>query len=289
MKFQGSFPALITPYSENNRVNFKEIENLVNLHQNYSDGLVIFGSTGEGWLLSEDEQRAIIRTIKKQFSKTVIASVNAWTPDEFTKKSLFFNDESSLDAVMLAAPPYLKLNEHQVLKFFETCASASPCPVIIYHIPARNNVVFTPRIMQLLSEHPNIIGIKETIWSNWLEYQHLPGLIRFAGEDSFLSHSFVTNSINVGGNIYPWIFSTRPDEFNFNLWQELILNKGANPLIIKDLMTYAGLIHLSNGREPLGKLERFKHEELIHSFNEYFSYEHLKKLGTTKHSISSYS
>ena len=37
MKFQGSFPALITPYSENNRVNFKEIENLVNLHQNYSE------------------------------------------------------------------------------------------------------------------------------------------------------------------------------------------------------------------------------------------------------------
>jgi dihydrodipicolinate synthase/N-acetylneuraminate lyase len=264
MKFQGSFPAIITPYSEDHQINFDEFKNLLKMHMHYSDGIVLCGSTGEGWLLSLEERSRLLMHTQASFSKPIIVSTPVWSVKDF-KETLHALEPNlhAVTAILLSAPSYLKLNEDQVLNFFESCASLSPVPIIAYHIPSRNNIIFTPAIMNFLSQHPQIIGIKETRWSHIEQYHHLPNLIQFAGDDEFLKSPLIKASINVGGNIFPELFSKQLSTFPWDEWQKL-LNLANNPMIIKFLMQNQGLISCSHARDPLIHLsKRIQHEAQV--------------------------
>lgn len=254
MKFQGSFPALVTPFRQNYAINFSELQELLALHQRYSDGIVVLGSTGEGWLLSDLEQRQVVEQAVAHFEGTLIININCWSPDHFAQKVKLF--ESCLDkttAFLLAAPPYLKLSSQQVADFFTDCAQVSPLPIIAYHIPSRNGIKFDETVIRCLSEHPNIVGIKETVAAHLRHYGSQHRLNVFAGEDSFLAEPFIEASINVGGNLFPDLFSACPEQINWERWQSL-LGVANNPLVIKELMFQKNMISFPGARPPLRTL-----------------------------------
>lgn len=254
MKFQGSFPALVTPFQQNYAIRFSELHELLAIHQRYSDGIVVLGSTGEGWLLSELEQRQIVEQATAHFDGTIIVNMNCWSQSHFAQKVKLF--EACLDKVsafLLAAPPYLKMTSEQVSDFYTDCAQISPVPIIAYHIPTRNGITFDEHTLQTLSAHPHIVGIKETVASHIQNYGTHHRLSVFAGEDSFLAEPFIEASINVGGNLFPDIFSACPQQINWAKWQSL-LSLGNNPLVIKQLMFQNQMISFPGGRPPLRTL-----------------------------------
>ena len=52
---EGSWPALVTPFTEGDEVNYGVLRNLVEYHaENGSNGLLLLGSTAEGFLLTKD-------------------------------------------------------------------------------------------------------------------------------------------------------------------------------------------------------------------------------------------
>jgi 4-hydroxy-tetrahydrodipicolinate synthase len=268
MKFQGSFPALITPYKQDGTINTIELAQLSLMHMHYSDGLVLCGSTGEGWLLDSQEQRDLFDHVHAHYTKPIILNTSVWSATSFQHIVTFLgNRVEHISAFLLAAPPYLKLNENQLMDFFKVCANSSPIPIIAYHIPSRNGVVFTPKIMEFFSEHPNIVGIKETCWQHFEKYLELPNLIHFAGDDEFLTSPLVTASINVGGNIFPEYFAQRSLFFPWGDWQKL-LAKASNPLVIKALMQHQGIIAHAHARDPLGTLDAHLYKEVVCTFED---------------------
>jgi 4-hydroxy-tetrahydrodipicolinate synthase len=61
---EGSWPALVTPFTEGGEVNYDVLRNLVDYHvENGSNGLLLLGSTAEGFLLTKDEKTKIIDTV----------------------------------------------------------------------------------------------------------------------------------------------------------------------------------------------------------------------------------
>jgi len=50
-----------------------------------------------------------------------------------------------------------------LIKFYERVADESPLPVIIYNAPGfAGGVQLSPKVVVRLSEHPNIIGMKDS-------------------------------------------------------------------------------------------------------------------------------
>jgi 4-hydroxy-tetrahydrodipicolinate synthase len=254
MKFQGSFPALVTPFYENYKINFSNLSQLIEMHNKYSDGLVLLGSTGEGWLLSDLEQKQIVEHVCQSFQGPIIVNITCWNAWHYAQKvELFEHSLDKVQAFLLAAPSYLKLTTAQVINFYAECAQLSPLPIIAYHIPSRNGVTFDSTVFDFLAHEPHIIGVKETVASELKSYGSQYRLALFAGEDSFLAEPFINTSINVLGNLLADIFSACPEQIN---WHHLapLMSLANNPLIIKQMMFNHGLIQWPGARPPLGIL-----------------------------------
>ena len=60
--FTGSGVALVTPFNENNEVNFEKLRELLEFHiANRTDAIIVTGTTGEGSTMSDEEKLAVIK------------------------------------------------------------------------------------------------------------------------------------------------------------------------------------------------------------------------------------
>src|SRR5258708_3106785 len=72
--------------------------------------------------------------------------------------------KAGADAAMVVTPFYYKgAMKHSVLvDHYRAVADASPIPILLYSVPIFTNVIIEPQTVAALSEHPNIIGIKDS-------------------------------------------------------------------------------------------------------------------------------
>lgn len=62
MLFKGSGVALVTPFDENNNINYEKVKELIEFHiANNTDAIIVCGTTGESSTLSNDEKKELIK------------------------------------------------------------------------------------------------------------------------------------------------------------------------------------------------------------------------------------
>ena len=127
-------------------------------------GLVIAGSTGEAPLLSDDELFMLVEQAAVRIGeRSLIVGTGAESTRRVIATSRAAADRGAT-AVLVRAPYYFApAMSHAVLTDYWTAvADASPVPVILYHIPKFVPVDVTPELVGQLTEHPNIVGIKDS-------------------------------------------------------------------------------------------------------------------------------
>ena len=129
-------------------------------------GIVVGGSTGEAVFLDRDERRALL-----EGARTVIPEdrlMVAGTGAESTRATMALTldaAEQGADAVLVQPPAYYRgaMTPGALRRHYRTLADASPIPVILYQVPLRfSTIEFPTGLVAELSEHPNIIGIKDS-------------------------------------------------------------------------------------------------------------------------------
>src|SRR4030042_2557133 len=70
--------------------------------------------------------------------------------------------ECGVNAVVAHLPSYFPLSADQMQKYFETLADKSPLPVIIYNILSTTHMSIPLDVVEKLSHHQNIAGIKDS-------------------------------------------------------------------------------------------------------------------------------
>lgn len=69
---------------------------------------------------------------------------------------------------MLITPYYNKTNQRGLVKHFEAIANAVKLPVVLYNVPSRTNMTIEPETVEILSQHPSIVALKDA--TNDFEY-----------------------------------------------------------------------------------------------------------------------
>ncbi len=69
---------------------------------------------------------------------------------------------------MLITPDYNKTNQRGLVKHFEAIADAVKLPVVLYNVPSRTNMTIEPETVEILSQHPYIVALKDA--TNDFEY-----------------------------------------------------------------------------------------------------------------------
>lgn len=163
MLFKGSAVALVTPFTEDNNVNFEKLGELIEYHiENGTDALVVCGTTGEATTMSESEIFAVIKYTVEKVNKRI--PVIAGTGSNNTMLSVHMSQEAEklgVDGLLIITPYYNKTNEKGLKLHFETIANNVKLPIILYNVPGRTKVNIKPSVVAELAKIDNIVAVKE--------------------------------------------------------------------------------------------------------------------------------
>jgi len=142
-------------------VNFRE--NIRRWSGEGIDGVVVFGSTGEGALLDEDEKLRLLAMARDVSALPLVAGAAGESTRAAARQARLLS-EGGADAILLHPPTYFgpHLSPAALRDYFLAVADASPAPVIVYHIPKFTKVTLDPGLVGELMRHPNIAGLKDS-------------------------------------------------------------------------------------------------------------------------------
>jgi 4-hydroxy-2-oxoglutarate aldolase len=167
MKLQGIFPALVTPFDDNGDLfHEKVLVNIRKLNQIALGGYLACGSTGETPLMSLEERLQMLSSVAEAAApgKTLIAGLAAESVREAARVS---SEAAALGyhAALALTPYYYRAQmgrPETQLVYFRALADVSKLPVLIYNMPAVTGYDMPVDVIAALSEHPNIIGMKDS-------------------------------------------------------------------------------------------------------------------------------
>ena len=158
----GVIAAMITLFDENEEVDVKRTENLVDfLIEQEIDGFYLTGSTGEGFLMTGDERSLVVDTVIRRVAgrKPVIVHIG----DIGTKKSIDLAKQAyaaGADAVSSVPPFYWKFTEEDIFNYYKDLSEATPLPMIVYNVPLAG--LMGPELIFKLAKLENVKSLKFT-------------------------------------------------------------------------------------------------------------------------------
>ena len=160
--FTGVCTALITPFRDG-KIDFEALSGLIEFQIDGGvDALLINGTTGESATLTDAEKREIISFAVSEVGGRV--PVIAGTGSNDTKKAVElskFAYDVGADACLAVTPYYNKASEVGLIKHYEAIVDATEIPIILYNVPSRTGVNIPLSVYEKLSEHKNIVAVKE--------------------------------------------------------------------------------------------------------------------------------
>jgi len=164
-KLNGIMPPITTPF-ENGDVALDRLkENLRRWNQTDLSGYLVLGSNGEAVSLNEREKLSVVEA-----SRTVIPSSKIMlvgTGLESTRETSRFTNQVAqmgADYALVITPSYFKasLKPEILYEYFVAVAESSRIGILVYNVPKFTGINMEPELVARLSEHPNIIGIKDS-------------------------------------------------------------------------------------------------------------------------------
>lgn len=271
--FVGSGVALVTPFDENNQVNYKKLGELLEYHvENKTDAIIISGTTGEASTMTESERLNVIKFTVDKIAKRipVIAGTGSNSTEiavEFSKKV----EVLGVDGLLVVTPYYNKGNERGIYGHYKEIAESVELPIILYNVPGRTGVNLSVSLVKELAKFENIVAIKEA--SGNISYaaeiaRQVPELDIYSGNDDMTVPILSLGGkgvISVSANIIPEVIHNMVMSFLDGDSKEACrlqlgyneLSNGmfieTNPVPVKEAMNYLGY-EVGGCRLPLGEM-----------------------------------
>ena len=172
----GAIPPMITPFSKNGELDLEAHRyNVSKWNQSDLAGYLVLGSNSEAVYLSEKEKLQLIEATAQEAKADRI--IMAGTGMESTRETIHLTNEAAKAGAQLAlliTPFYFKkqMTESALINHFTTIADASSIPILVYNVTKYTGINMTPKAIGILSQHPNIIGMKDSSGS-------IPQLIQY--------------------------------------------------------------------------------------------------------------
>ncbi len=141
------------------------VNNLTKWNGRGVSGYVVLGSTGERVNLDEREYLQVIDTARQAVPQTLSFIVGAGqqstraTIDEIKRAAL-----AGAEAALVITPHFYRsaITQDALVKHYSAVADASSIPIVLYSMPDLTGIKIEPETAARLSEHRNIIGIKDS-------------------------------------------------------------------------------------------------------------------------------
>lgn len=128
-------------------------------------GYVVHGSNGEYAFTSNQEKIELVKEVKKRSGKGKL--IMAGSGCESTQATIDMTKamaDAGADCALVITPCYYKanMNDAAMLHHFTKVADSVPIPVVLYSVPGNTVYDLPVGVIDKLSAHDNIIGLKDS-------------------------------------------------------------------------------------------------------------------------------
>ncbi|KAI3352567.1 hypothetical protein L3Q82_005504 [Scortum barcoo] len=166
LDLRGIYPPIATPFTAQEDVDYKKLEeNLQKYAKIPFKGLVVQGSNGEYPFLTEEERVEVVRAVRRSLPADKL--LMAGSGCESTGATVRLTEKmaaAGANAVLVVTPCFYKgkMDSRALIQHFTKVADSSPVPVVLYSVPANTGLELPLDAVMQLSQHPNILGLKDS-------------------------------------------------------------------------------------------------------------------------------
>ncbi|NLD58919.1 MAG: N-acetylneuraminate lyase [Clostridiales bacterium] len=165
-KLNGIFPALITPFDSNNRVDRAALRRVIeyNLQRGVS-GFYACGSTGEALLMTKDERKELLEAAEEAIGgrALLLAHIGCFHTDDSIELARHAA-ALGVDAISSLPPFYYRFTLEELTRYYLDIVNAVPLPMIVYNAPALTGVSFDAKNIGPIFACEGVVGIKYTAY-----------------------------------------------------------------------------------------------------------------------------
>lgn len=162
--WQGVFPAMLTPFTADDRIDFAFLEKNIRAQLDAgAEGLIFGGSLGEASTLEQEEkiqllvyatelvngQVPVVLTIAEQATHAAIKLAQA-------------AEKNGASGLMVLPPMRYRADDRETVEYFKAIAGNTSLPIMVYNNPVDYKIEVTPDMFEQLAKLPAIQYVKES-------------------------------------------------------------------------------------------------------------------------------
>lgn len=162
--FTGAGVAIITPFNDDDTVNYEEFGRIIDDQiANSTDAIIVCGTTGESSTMPDEEHVSVIKYCVDKVAGRV--PVIAGTGSNCTREEVNMSkkaEEVGADGLLCVTPYYNKCTQDGLYEYYKAISDAVNIPIIMYNVPSRTGTTIQPETaVRIAKEVKNVVAIKE--------------------------------------------------------------------------------------------------------------------------------
>ena len=162
-KYHGVIIPMITPFLEDGAIDKASAVRISEFLLERNMSIFLLGTTGEALSMSLEMRFQYVRHIMEEIPKpgTVYVGISDHALDHSIEAAKRYHDVGS-NVFVAHLPSYYPLTPEAMLVYYEKLADGIPGPMMLYNVPGTTKLSIPLDVIEKLSHHPNIIGLKDS-------------------------------------------------------------------------------------------------------------------------------
>jgi 4-hydroxy-tetrahydrodipicolinate synthase len=259
--------ACITPFKDHGlNIDYTALEAILLRQERCGNGIILFGSTGEGLSLSDEEKEETLKFVMRLGLSVPILSAVPTYNLETAVRWLKVCQDYTLHGYLVSTPLYTRPGTEGQIQWFQAILTAAQKPVMLYNIPHRTGVSLSIDTLKALRDNPFLVSLKDSsgCLTSVFEYKRAaPRVEILCGDDHLMPMYAVLGStglVSVLSNVWPELMKVYVEQSLQGTWRRSFffdalaaLSKASNPIPVKALMRLLNMMPSDIVRLPLSK------------------------------------
>lgn len=162
-KYQGVVVPMVTPFEESGEIDEPAAERIAGYLVEGGTAPFVLGTTGELASIPSEQREVLVKTVARRVNGRthIYAGISGCVLSESIEEAQKYYDFGA-DVFVAHAPYYYPMTPDLIQKYFEALAENIPGPLILYNIPITTDISLPLETIDVLSQHRNIIGLKDS-------------------------------------------------------------------------------------------------------------------------------
>lgn len=162
-EYKGVIIPMVTPIDEKGEIDTLSTERIIRSFAANQVSPLLMGTTGEGNSVSRKQGLLLVETAVRAAEGRILiyAGLTGCCVSEQLEAAEAYR-RAGADVIVATLPSYYALTDEQMYTYYKTLADNIKAPLMLYNIKATTHMSIPVEVIERLSKHPNIVGLKDS-------------------------------------------------------------------------------------------------------------------------------